>query len=164
MFFCIAVCSGYSWSWSWSPECFSLLPAGCWPSLLFVWPNHYFWYEVDDGAGRLFGVMFGEEVALVVSVTLRLPGNKSKYPGGRGHEILKVFVWNPVMTLIPNHFSKYIIRIKMMGIKTRSFTQWIKYVSKCFICVSGMCESEAVFTGLIRCNQNVTAQVCATRT
>lgn len=46
--------------------------------------NHNFGYKVDDGAGRLLGVVLGEQMAHVFRLALILPGYKSKEPGGRG--------------------------------------------------------------------------------
>lgn len=46
--------------------------------------NHNFGHKVDDGAGRLLGVVFGKEMTLVFCLALRFPGDKPKDPGGQG--------------------------------------------------------------------------------
>lgn len=49
--------------------------------------NHNFGHKVDDGAGRLFRVVFGEEMAHVFCLALSFPGDKSKDPGGKRTEV-----------------------------------------------------------------------------
>lgn len=52
-------------------------------SSLFMGANHNFGYKVDDSAGRLLRVVFGEQMAHVFRLALIFPGYKSKEPGGR---------------------------------------------------------------------------------